>query len=149
MSLESWMREFYPIEANQGDIMSELEATEASLLKWTGLLPDNLAKHGVELDIYGDVRQNVPVNAKEVYRLWIDGSSCHLCRMSESKMHNLSDDFCRNCPILRYNGGNSCCAVFTYYKRNTKDPSEMIELLTKTRDHLKQEQQEQEQTKKD
>ena len=140
MSLETFKEEFYPVDASQGDIMSELEATEACLLKWTGLLPENLKKHGVVINGYGDLTEDQCSNE----RFWMDGSSCHLCMLSESKLRSEYGSMCNHCPIKRIHK-ESCCVIFRDYKTQSKDPSEMIELLTKTRDALIKEQQQKQQ----
>lgn len=48
MSVASWMQEFYPVcNTDQMENMNPLEAAKSSLLKWTGMLPENLSRHNV------------------------------------------------------------------------------------------------------
>lgn len=90
MSFASWKEEFYPVPAGE---CSCDQALEHSILKWTGLLTENLEKHGmVRLD-------NCVESLSGDGWLLIDGDSCALC-----KHHYGSIGGCWNsedlCPIL-------------------------------------------------
>ncbi|TXH54255.1 MAG: hypothetical protein E6Q97_11375 [Desulfurellales bacterium] len=71
MSLASWKEEFYPVRAIE---CKKEQALDHSILKWTGLLPENLKKHGVFLQNQYLKDFKDPDNL-----LAIDGSSCALC----------------------------------------------------------------------
>ena len=71
MSLASWKEEFYPTPAYACPCD---QALEHSILKWTGLLPENLEKHKVFLD--GQYLRD-PESPNCALR--IDGDSCALC----------------------------------------------------------------------
>lgn len=153
MSLETFKEEFYPIDASQGDIMSDLEATEACLLKWTGLLSENLKKHDVELDWAGDV---IGLNDSDgsFGKIWITGETCHLCELAYRNACNAcshsGNSKCNYCPIVKHFGVN-CDAEYREYrkvdssKNPPHDPRKMIELLKKTLDALIAEQQQKQQ----
>jgi len=70
MSLASWKREFYRTPA---DRVSKRYALRHSLKKWTGLLPINLKKHKIKLDMacLRDDNSNI---------LEISCDSCALCQ---------------------------------------------------------------------
>ena len=101
MSFDTWKEEFYPVDA---DDCPREQALEHSILKWTGLLPENLEKHGVkkETSYIGDL------DGENWLR--IDAGSCALCK------HHWSGKWgCRHevslCPIMRVTG-NTCDARY-------------------------------------
>jgi len=81
MSLETWRKEFYSIEANA---VPEEKAVKHSLRKWTGLLKKNLKKHGVSPD---QIRDSIRTGV----------SSCALCQ-------HFFDLNCVDCPIFLESG---------------------------------------------
>ncbi len=106
MSLETWKQEFYPIPAetfNNGNYSQE-EIFEHSIQKWTGLLSENIAKHGVHLDnsyfgswmVVGDDYDDKTGN-----RVPITSESCSCCAA-----YYTSDSECDNCPL--YEIGYGC-----------------------------------------
>ena len=48
MSLESWRKEYYPVDAYKLTSRDDAVLIEASLLKWIGLQKENLAEHGLK-----------------------------------------------------------------------------------------------------
>lgn len=81
MSLETWKKEFYFIDARAVPVE---QAVEHSLRKWIGLRRENLDKHGVSIEgkrIYG-----------EDGRLFISESSCALCWY-------YIENHCCHCPL--------------------------------------------------
>lgn len=56
MSIETWKQEFYPEKARSD--MSDLEACEHAIKKFTGTLRENLEKHGLRLH-YGSVTSSI------------------------------------------------------------------------------------------
>lgn len=71
MSIETWKKEFYPVSATSR--MSKKAAIEHSIKKWEGLLPENLKKHNVVINGYGDIHDD-EVNFE------ISDQSCALCQ---------------------------------------------------------------------
>lgn len=86
MSLDSWKKEFYPIDAD--DVKIE-DACDHSIKKWEGLRKENLAKH----DVY--VTGCVIEDKTGDYML-ISSSSCALCRYFE---HTGGKHGCQKCPL--------------------------------------------------
>ncbi len=88
MSLESWKREFYPIDAKSE--MTEQEAILHSIKKWEGLTKENLNKHMLDADCgwlsdeFGEAFD-------------IDSSTCALCAKFIRK-------YCQYCPLYKKQG---------------------------------------------
>jgi hypothetical protein len=123
MSLETWKKEFYPIEASEE--MSAKEAIEHSLRKWKGLRSENLDKHGV------DARAEVQYIFGEDSFLAIDGSSCALCVKFLELDENLP--WCYHCPLAKTLGrscGSDGMPYITWME--TGNPEPMIKALRKT-----------------
>lgn len=117
MSLESWKNEFY-----EEKFVKE-RAAQQSLKKWKGLLPENLAKHGVKYDpTFKVVRDNI-----EFMR--INDSTCSLCYF----YYRVNPDApsCVECPLYTVNGSVKCdkqnCSGINLYVEN--NPIHMIEAL--------------------
>lgn len=130
MSLETWKAEFYPEDAAlfYTEQRSALEAVEHSLRKWRGLLPENLAKHGVEKDGIG-IKETRRISCKE--RFWFRAENCALCEWSlkardggETPM----DEECDCCPLQG-------CA-HEYRAAIYGNPTPMIRLLESAREKL-------------
>lgn len=85
MSAEDWIKEFYPINADE---VKEADALDHSIQKWKGLLPENLAKHGLT---------DAPI--------FIDDTTCALCALY---MDLDLDNECEKCPLSQARGGVSC-----------------------------------------
>lgn len=83
MSIETWKKEFYPVRATSR--MSKKAAIEHSIKKWEGLLPENLKKHEVVIDVCGDVHDD-EINFE------ICDESCALC---QKYVH----ERCIKCPL--------------------------------------------------
>lgn len=114
MSLKTWMKEFYPIDAHE---VPREDAISHSLRKWEGLQPEALAKH------------KVTFKATEGYikdrhdSLDIDESTCALCA------HHL-DTRCKWCP-LQLLLGEPCDTPGQPYSvaRQEKDIQPMLDSL--------------------
>ena len=89
MSLETWKREFYPIDAKSVPVA---DAVAHSLKKWEGLLPENLARHGVTFlpDFH-----RLMGGPEELSHFPIGADSCALC----AHHWNRDDDGCVSCPL--------------------------------------------------
>jgi hypothetical protein len=90
MSMKSWKKEFYPIEAKD---CPEKDALQHSLQKWKGLRKENLDKHGVNLDFYA-----VFVKGKKG-SVTIDSDSCALC-VHHRKLSSIGLIDCSKCPLF-------------------------------------------------
>lgn len=135
MSLESWMREFYPVDAIAAS-GSPLAAAEHSLRKWRGALPDNLKKHGVLYawhEIYSAGTSELVIEFR--------GNTCALCAASkneEDKSKKLVKPNCQKCPLAIVRNGFSCdnkdegYEDMSPYLASEDCPDIMIEWLEKT-----------------
>lgn len=126
MSLETWKKKFYQIEPTKG--MTEREAIEHSILKWTGLLSANLKKHRLTLN-YRDAE--IHEFRKKYNRFYISDSSCALC----VKYINPQEFFakCNSCPLNRVLGGRCDRYQNPYWIwRTNGDPKPMIQALKKS-----------------
>lgn len=85
MSIETWKKEFYPVSATSR--MSKKAAIEHSIKKWEGLLPENLKKHEVVINQYGDIHDD------EINFEICDGS-CALCQKYWA-------EYCAKCPLYK------------------------------------------------
>jgi len=136
MTLKSWKAEFYtelPTETT--------DPVEHSLKKWTGLLPQNLKKHGVEL-LRDPGHTNSYIYAHHIFdagtdeHFDIDSSTCSLCAQYD----------CSDCPLSETRGGWSCDEEIEYGEdeetspwdafRTSLDPHPMVYWLTRTKDNL-------------
>lgn len=110
MSIESWMREYYPVLAEN---VPKESALAHSYLKWCGLLPENLCKHDVTVIDYkvGDIE--------------IDSSSCALCK------HSLYSA-CSGCPLASVDaaGNRDSCEEEYRIWLMVQDPQPMIDRIS-------------------
>lgn len=121
MTLISWLNEFYPVEID--DLDSDQKAyLEHSIRKWTGLRPENLAKHGMEFEKDGGWIEEIDM---PMQIFWIDASTCALCRAYQE-----SSNDCTICPL--YALLDSRCdqdeMPFSIWSE-TGDPEPMIKAL--------------------
>lgn len=93
MSLETWIKEFYPVPAQD---VSEKKALNHSIVKWTGLLPKNLRKHGVEWAAPRAIRDAVTLDTFD-----IDVTTCALC---VHHCRSFGEMECEGCPLNQYLG---------------------------------------------
>lgn len=120
MSIESWVEEFYPIEASED--MSDKTAIKHGLLKFQGATTKNLCKHKV------DLYDGVIISKKEIDDEYIEGfsfddKSCALCL-------KYLNNACIGCPIYDKTGG-TCSSNDSPYIHfcDEDDPSYMLEVL--------------------
>jgi hypothetical protein len=98
MSLETWRNEFYPLAAEF--VKERMPAIEHSILKWTGLKKENLAKHGMLL-----VGKSLRGTTVEGGSLWISSHNCALCQLYYDRTLL---DTCAACPLSLARGGTNC-----------------------------------------
>ena len=135
MSLETWKAEFYPTPAEV--ISDPVEAIEHSILKWTGLLDDNLRKHAVRKTWQAVQLEDVS-NYGKFFR--VSSSTCALCSLFlnsgfSDDDNDEHDDDCLACPLVKA-GYNSCLCdssnasenAFEYWAL-TGDAEPMLEAL--------------------
>lgn len=118
MSLESWKKEFYPIDAIR-PLWTEEAAIKHSLMKWKGLQERALRKHKV-LPTYGGgvTTENDQVPSGSL--------SCALCQFTSMN--------CAACPLNKVSPGactTNSDSLWIQYVRG-HDPMPMIWALRKT-----------------
>lgn len=125
MSLTTWKREFYPESAAKAAKRGALAATEHSLLKWRGLLPQALRRHGVGV-------RDGNLCGKSGARFFVDAETCALCEA-------YLDTACTGCPLY-VTLGRSCAGLagpeFSQWTWGG-DPKPMIAALRATVRRLK------------
>ncbi len=118
MSLKSWMKEFYPVDASR--VKGRKARIKHSLKKWRGALPENLDKHKVEYWGYAVF--------DEKRELVFDADTCALCEKYSQIGTAIMRTACPRCPIVIATG-STCCKV---YDACSDNPTEMIGLLELT-----------------
>lgn len=128
MSIESWKKEFYEVEAKDVPV-EPLAATIHSLLKWQGLTAENLAKHRL-------IKLGRTIGDDETgERFYIDSDRCALCQQYVMKTT------CVQCPLALYLGAvnshvrEGCREPYKAFT-NDGNPQPMIQALQGTRDML-------------
>lgn len=111
MSMDSWKKEFYPVEAS---LCSHENAVQHSLRKWGGLLKKNMKKHGLLVDDFSTIA-DCDGNTFD-----IDDSSCALCLLYYR--HNVVDsEKCAACPLYE-ELGRSCDSSGDYTDTSKSAP---------------------------
>lgn len=135
MSVCSWQRKFYKTPADKA-AGSDREAVRHSILKWTGLLKRNLAKHDVSYSdrkVFIDDSYDIPFH--------INGRSCALChRYSDAgpdeEMNVIQDCYNKKlemyCPIVRATGKSCDFGLKSAWNQSKDRPEPMLELLKLT-----------------
>lgn len=123
MSIESWLKEFYPLKASE---VPEGAALLHSLKKWTGFREKSLRRHRVTL--FGETLEDTKGHC-----FTISGDTCSLC------VHYQKDSLCFGCPLYKARGGHACDdttgpggSIYDKFLWNG-DPEPMIRLLRKSR----------------
>lgn len=106
MTIATWKAEFYIQDADK--VLFEDEALQHSILKWTGLLKENLNKHGLTV-VEGCISDENTLK----WHMQINSYNCALCQVNE---------FCALCVL----GG--CGKEYEHFFNNG-DPVPMLELL--------------------
>lgn len=94
MSLQSWKDEFYPKEPTKR--MTKVAALKHSIQKWTGLLPKNLEKHGLE-----KVGRWISEKENAALDFFIDSNTCALCVRFLNENPNGDEHECKKCPLFK------------------------------------------------
>lgn len=124
MSFETWLDEFYSDVYELDEDTPDIEAVKHSLRKWTGALPENLAKHELRYAAW----TILPNCSKDYASFRFDSESCSLCHLY---MNEGGD--CSACPLYQSAGYVSCdSAGSSAYRASKNDPTPMIEALQKT-----------------
>ena len=124
MSFATWIEEFYPVPA---DDCPREQALEHSILKWTGLLPENLEKHGVQKCA------SYVQDPKGILWLRLDASSCALCAHHWRQKWGCKD-IEDPCPIMRVTG-NTCDARYLEFITSGQ-ATPMLDLLRQVKEAL-------------
>lgn len=123
MSIESWKKEFID---PSGTPETSRDAIEETLLKLTGLLPENMKKHEVEW--HGN--NSISDRQKVEYRVWSFKPTCSFCIVANEK--------CNECYFLmtqhEYCMTHSANDSLVY----DDDPKPAIELMNQMLDDLDQ-----------
>lgn len=96
MSYKTWKKEFYPVPASR---VKKDSAVDASILKWTGCLPKNLAKHGLTRDestLYDDDDRDC---------MELQDKTCALCKHYYEFDEDTCALTCPKCPLKLATGG--------------------------------------------
>lgn len=96
MSFETWRAKFYPIPA---DKVEHKDAAHYTMLRWAGLTPDNLERHG--LTISPKVDRSVLEDGKVVFRT--GSATSALCQQYLNDKHP-----CQHCPLAHIRDGVPC-----------------------------------------
>lgn len=128
MSLKTWTDEFYPKRPSKR--MSKITAIRHSLLKWTGLLPENLRKHGLKKN-----RKSIQEIGDGHDWFIIGGDSCALCVKYANENDHPVRSVCENCPLYKNLNDTPCDEkdenpYFVWAIRG--DPKPMIKALKET-----------------
>lgn len=102
MSMQTWLDKYYPRPATDFDLecrRTQLDAVRHSILKWEGLLHENMLEHKVRWSVHnGIVDADHDLQFPEIFL--IDSSTCALCKFN---VYN-----CRGCPLAKVRGNVHC-----------------------------------------
>ena len=122
MSLESWRKEYYPVDADKLTSRDDAVLIEASLLKWIGLQKGNLVEHGLQRE-YSSYKQFL-LKGKSMD----NHNQCALC----TKYYGSNGVFnCFGCPLGNCNFQSAYGEVWA---DNYKDLTPLIEALANALD---------------
>jgi len=128
MSLESWRKEYYPIDADKIKSRDDVVLIEASLLKWIGLQKGNLAEHGLEMDEFERNRFYTPIVRFDINNESMDGvKQCALCT-------KYNRDDCEGCPLGSCGGFDRPNPYCDIYDNKYTNLTPLIEALAKALD---------------
>ena len=107
MSLQTWKEEFYPVPA---ETVQQDDALAHAVQKWQGMKLENLAKHGVAFDAWGDVTDaRDDPTADETHFFKANSETCALCQHYHGFSNaDENESHCPTCPLAIARGGVSC-----------------------------------------
>lgn len=129
LSYKEWASKHYatPADAFRGlsrsDLQTQLRAARHSLRKWRGLREDVMVEHELRFSPHGSRM----LTYREETRLYIDASSCALCKLCTGEDETVQ---CSQCPITRA-ADRTCAHEYAAFSRSG-DVEPMIALLEKT-----------------
>lgn len=109
MSLKSWKREFYRVDADS--VEAKKNPIKHSIKKWEGLLKKNLKKHKLRFE-FGAIWYGDDIDTTEVYEASID--TCALCQC-----YSVGVGTCIACPLYQVRGNVHC---YSCNPREDNDP---------------------------
>jgi hypothetical protein len=129
MSVNSWVKEFYPITAKDA-AGSDLDAIDHAIKKFEGASYDARSKHKVFMD-----KGVLSDHADETF--YFDSTTCALCLRHFKNDADLTRmQSCRDCPLAMSREGFPCdydpLSPFRVFLRR-KDSRKMIEALKNAR----------------
>lgn len=130
MSISTWKDEFLFVSA-EAATGSDMEAAKHALLKWSGALPPNLAKHNVSYSGH-TIFDQAPTVA-------FCASNCALCKMyPHTEIISPDDSVCVNasgeqCPF--FTATNEVCP----YNESIDDAKVMVKAIKKVIKYLEKE----------
>lgn len=100
MTVRSWKEEFMSLDpaslTERNDDTMVAEALDGSILKFTGMLPENLEKHGVRLERGRRGNRGVIGTPTDPEEMTLGIHSCHLCAVF---IANVRQGTCSACPL--------------------------------------------------
>jgi hypothetical protein len=124
MSIETWIKEYYPVTAKATPAE---DAVAHSIRKWEGLQPDALRKHGVHwVKLYS-------LKDSEGHSFYI-GDTCALCERFQEAGTVLA---CVKCPLFIHRGAECSnetpeeieAGLGSPWDDRVRDPSRMLQIL--------------------
>lgn len=139
MSLETWIEEFYStstvelVSINRLIPLNKI-AIGMAIQKWSGLTPENLAKHDLHFIscyiVSTEVKTVEEIEQLEKKDVFIVGTTtCHLCAL-----YHIGENSCVECPIMKMKGAT--CIREYIDSIEQKDPKPMLDLLEKVKENL-------------
>jgi len=135
MSVKTWINEFCPEDVYTAGKGTAGLALQHSIRKWTGLLEENLKKHGCTASF--GIRLNIHDECDE----WLPSEyiGCALCEWSWRQGAKDGDSICPPCPLYKARGGYDCNTArpdetespWRHY-RHTLDARPMLKWLHRT-----------------
>lgn len=124
MSIESWKKEFYPVEASK---VSKKNALLHSIQKWSGLTKKAVKLHKLTI-IGGDLY------AKDQYSFSTTSSTCALCLYYYSREQI---PYCGSCPLSLVRGSVPCDCYMSDIDNTGRSPFHAFQVNGNTRPMLK------------
>lgn len=104
MSIQSWMEEFFPVDAttlsqefSKGNV-KDIDLINHSIRKWEGVLPDALSRHGLLHVSSMLISEDHPIVESNFQ---LGSKNCSLCAI-------YVEQYCIDCPLYKEREGYSC-----------------------------------------